>query len=326
MTQKKNVVIAKKNPLVCIVIVNWNGGDKIVNCLKSLNITFYNNYRVILVDNGSSDNSVDQLKKIIPGMDVIFLDKNYGYTIGTNIGWKYSLDNYNPRYICAMDSDIVTIQEEWLNIQIDELEKRNEFMISSGKLLFPDGRIQLLYSDRKPKEYNEIDSGKYDFVKEVTAVGGACIIIKSELIKKIGFYDENYFYGPNDVDYCLRARRKGYKIIYNGFSKSIHVGSFSYLSSMKDMIYEKQAEGQLVFSYRHDNYMKKIKLSLQELLRAYLTRKDPYSKLDMKNIYFHKTIMKRTHSYFKALNYAINNYKYVKNDDHSKAITTVVQA
>jgi len=123
MKTKKAKTKSKKTPLVVIVIVNWNGGEKIINCLKSLKMTSYKNYKVILVDNGSKDDSVERLKKINRKMKILGLPKNYGYTIAENIGWEHAINKMKADYVCAMDSDIVTIQKDWLDLQIKETLK-----------------------------------------------------------------------------------------------------------------------------------------------------------------------------------------------------------
>ena len=311
----------KKQPLVCIVIVNWNGGKKIINCITSLKKTLYPNYKVIFVDNGSNDNSVSKLKKINKNMDIILLQKNFGYTIATNIGWKYALKKYKADYICAMDSDIITIQNNWLNIQIKELEKSSDYGISSGKLLFPDGTLQLLFLERgKYWMKDNIDKGQYDFIKEVSAVGGACIIIKKSVIKKIGYYDENFFYGPNDLDYCLRARKAGFKVIYNGLSKSVHDGSSSYLASDNTKIFGPQAEGNIIFTLRYYGKLAGIKAIFRQFIRVFFTRKNPYKKISFRNINFHTQIFKRGYIFFKSVERSFHNYKKIKNGDYEKFI------
>jgi len=302
----------KKNkiPLVCIIVVNWNGGKVVRDCLSSLKKTDYKNYKVLLVDNGSTDDSVEKLIKINPKMDVIKLKKNYGYTIGMNVGWKTALEKYNADYVCAMDSDIKTIQKAWLSIQIKELEKREDYGISGGKLVFPDNRLQVLV--RKNKDYSEKDKGQYDFIKEVPSVWGACIIIKSTVIRKIGYYDENFFYGPNDIDFCLRAGKNGFKIIYNGFAKSIHRGAYSGLSPKKDFIYLHASEGMLIYYFRYKNFIEKIGMILRQFMRAFVTRKDPFSEIQKNNLIFHISFPKRVGSFFVSLSRALANYKTVK--------------
>jgi len=310
----------KKQPLVCIVIVNWNGGEKIKNCLKSLKKTKYLNYKIILVDNGSKDNSIKELLKIIPNMDIIRLDKNYGYTIGTNQGWKYALNKYDADYICAMDSDIVTIQPNWLDLEIKELEKNEEYGIICGKLIFEDGRVQLLFLGRNPKGWKEKDNGQYDFIKEVPAVGGACIIIKNSVIKKIGYYDESFFYGPNDLDYCLRAKKTGFKTIYYGKVKIIHLGSSSYKASQQTKIFEAQCYGNLLFQLRHFGFFSWLSIILKEIPRLFLTRKNPYQRKTIKNINFHLDFFIRAFLLSKAIFYSLKDKNKVLQNAKVKII------
>jgi GT2 family glycosyltransferase len=301
-----------KLPLVCIIIVNWNGGKVIEECISSLvKKTDYGNYKILLVDNGSTDESVKKLTKICPKMEVIKLSKNYGYTVGINAGWKHVLEKYDSDYVCNMNSDIITVQKDWLSIQIKELEKRKKSGISGGKLVFPDGRFQEMVRKTR-RNYSEMDEGQYDFVKEVPAVWGACLIIKKEVIKKIGYLDENFFYGPDDIDYCVRARNAGFKIIYNGFAKVVHIGAFSGLSPKKDLIYRKQSEGMMIYTFRHRAVMEKISMIFRQFLRAFVTRKDPFSEMGAKNLLFHKSFPKRVFLFENSLIEALKNYKTIK--------------
>lgn len=301
----------KKNPLVCIIIVNWNGGETIEKCIKSLKITSYPNYRIIVVDNASTDDSIKKLKKINPKIEVIYLDKNYGCSPGRNVAISLLMKDKKMKYICLMDSDIITIQKNWLDVQINELEKKEDYGISGGKLVFPDGRLQVLVRKNR-KSFKEKDRNQYNFVTETFAVWGACMIIKRRVIETIGFLDENFFYGPDDVDYCYRAKNAGFKIIYNGFSKSIHVGAFSGLSPKRDYIYRQQAEGMMIYAFRHFNISQKAFMVIRQFIRAFITRKDPFSNQSLKNTIFHKTFLKRIGLFTIALKESLKNNKIIK--------------
>ncbi|MFA5258560.1 MAG: glycosyltransferase family 2 protein [Candidatus Pacearchaeota archaeon] len=306
----------KNQPLVCIVIVNWNGGEKINNCLKSLKKTKYPNYKVVVLDNGSSDDSIKTIKKF----KEVFLLKgkeNLGFTGGSNLLYQFVIKRFNPDYVCNMNNDIVTVQQDWLSLMVKELEKEEKRGICGNKLVFPDGRVQQLFWDRQPKEYNEKDNGQYNFVREVSAVGGANILIKRSVLEIIGGTDENYFYGPDDIDYCFRAKEKGFKIVYTGLSKSVHVGSFSYKSSSKDFIYKHQSYGMILFSFRHEKFPKAMKMVFNQFVRIFLTRKDPFRSKEISNFYFHKTVIIRTFYFFNSLVLAIKNYQNVKIGDYS---------
>jgi len=139
-------------------------------------------------------------------MSIIKLKRNYGYTEGINIGWKYALKKLKVDYICVMDNDIITVQPQWLTLIVRELEKSPKNGLGSGKHTFPDGRLQTPYEGAD--DSYKPDKGKYNFVKEVGAFVGPAMLIKRALTEKIGYYDENFFYGPNDLDYCYRAKRQ----------------------------------------------------------------------------------------------------------------------
>ena len=305
-----------KQPLVCIVTVNWNGGDRIYQCIESLvKITEYDNYKIIISDNGSTDGSCERIEKDFPQVEILRLKENLGWTIGINSGWTYAFKKYDPDYMVDMNDDLITVQKDWLTIMVNCLEEKEERVICGNKLLFPDNRVQLLYMDRVPKEYEEKDNGQFDYIKEVSGVGGANMLIKRSLINKMGAVDENYFYGPDDLDYCLRAKKLGYKIIYNGFSKSIHIGSFSYLSASKDFIYKHYSYGGMLVTFRHGNAKEILSIILHELARAFITRKDPFKKTSFNNIYFHPTCLKRLWYFFPSFFRAIWNINKV-NTEH----------
>ncbi len=295
---------------VCVAILNYNALNTTKKCIFSLlKITKYSNYKVILLDNGSTDDSYWELKKI-KNIDLIKSNANLGYTKGMNLLWNYILKKYNPDYICDMNNDIITIQPDWLELMVNSLNKNESYGVCGNKLVFPDGRLQMLFLERNPKDFNLKDNGQFNFIRETKAVQGANMLLKTELIKKVGGLDENFFFGPDDIDYCLRVGKKGYKIIYNGFSKSVHIGSFSYKSSKKDFIYKHQAYGMIVFSLRYDK--NKLKMIFKQLVRVFVTRKEPYKNKTLTNMYFHKTFYIRFIYWIQSVYLAIINYKKIK--------------
>lgn len=307
-----------KKPLVCIIIINWNGGKTTLDCLDSLQKTTYPNYKVIILDNGSKDGSDKIIEKNFKKFELLRSDKNLGYTAGINYAWSHCIKKYPVKYFCNMNNDIVTVQPEWLDLMVNQLEKSKENGICGNKLVFPDNRVQLLYLERPHTEYEEKDNGQYDYVKEVSAVGGANMLVKRNVVDAIGGSDENYFYGPDDIDYCFRARQRGFKVFYNGLSKSIHLGSFSYLSSSKDFIYGHQSYGQMIFSFRWGSWSQRLVMPLQQLLRAFITRKDPFRRRKAGNFYFHKSCLSRVYKWSKSFYNALRNYKYVNLEHYGR--------
>ena len=139
-------------------------------------------------------------------------------------------------------------------------------------------------------------------------------------MNKIGYSDESMFYGPSDIDYCYRAGKAGFKVLYNGFAKSIHLAGHSGLSHRKDIIFGPQLEGTLICWFRHNGFIGGLKMTLRQFARVFITRKNPYAPKTIGNLYFNWTFPKRTISFFIALSHALKNYKHIENNNEVKII------
>lgn len=219
----------KKEPLVVIIIPNWNGRRLLEKCLSSLyRLTAYNNFKVIVVDNGSSDGSVQEIRGKFPQADMVSLEANYGFSKGCNEGIRYAVQKYSPVYFLLLNNDIEIIQKDWLSQMIVCAERSDTIAVVGCKLLYPDGTLQhagvvwrgSLLIDRG---WGEKDHGQYDESKEMVSVSGASFLVKRKVINRIGVLDEIYSpFQSEESDFCFRARKHGYKIIYCGKSKLIH--------------------------------------------------------------------------------------------------------
>jgi len=223
------MVSRKKHfPKVIIVIVNYNGGALLEMCLRSIfDKTDYNDFQVIAVDNGSSDNSVDLVKKIFPAVDLILNRSNLGFARGNNEGIKLSLRK-GANYILLLNNDVEVLEPDWLSRLIEVAEAHPNIGIVGPKLLFPNGRIQsaggiMLVDGPRIRGYSENDYGQYDRDSYIDHVSGAAFLIKREVILKVGLFDESfsplYF---EEAEYCLRARKAGYETLYTHKAVLIH--------------------------------------------------------------------------------------------------------
>lgn len=222
------------NPKVSIIIPNWNEKYILLKCISSIiKKTNYKNYKIVLVDNGSDDGGPELVEKKFKYVKIIRLKNNYGYPNGINIGIRYALENYKPEYIALINNDIEVINHNWLKSIIDYFQKNDNIGIIGCKLIYHDGRIQhrgMKWKgiSLKHRDNGEIDSKKLNLIEEVVAVSGASMVLKSRMIKEIGLLDEVYSpFNFEDLDYCLRARKNGYKIITYGKTRLIHHESIS---------------------------------------------------------------------------------------------------
>ena len=133
----RNVQLTSK---LSIIIVNWNGVTYLKSCLISIFDQSYNNFKVILVDNGSTDNSVDFVTHNFPAVKIIALDSNSGFVRGNNIGIKYALEKNNSEYVLLLNNDTQMIRKDFLEKLIEVADNDKKIGILGCKIIFPDGR------------------------------------------------------------------------------------------------------------------------------------------------------------------------------------------
>jgi len=285
------------HPKVCIIILNWNGKELLKDCLSSIfKLTDYPNYKVIVVDNGSTDGSVEFVKKNFPKADVLALDKNYGFSKGNNIGIKYALKKYKPKYILLLNNDTKIIQKDWLTKLVETAESDEKIGIVGPKLIYPDGRIQHAGIDIKNLKHRGIYEPKsmYTKIEGIDAVTGTCLLISLKTISKIGCLDEVYSpFSFEDVDFCLRAKRQGFKIIFNGKVVLIHREG---VSTRKKMSAERSyfiLRNYLILHFRYYTMQRKILEMLKSFLRIFVSKKDSHLPSFRKNLQLNQDFLLR---------------------------------
>lgn len=221
----------KELPKVSIIVLNWNGLEDTRECLRSLQRTTYPSYDVILVDNASTGNDVQALRAEFKDyIHIIQNDRNYGFTGGNNIGARYALGNSDSDYLLLLNNDTV-VDSQFLAELVRVSEGDPSVGIAGPKTyLYHDfHRLQLVWIKLdmwKGKASHvgsrEIDRGHYENIREIDCVQGSCLLVKRNVIEQIGLLDERYFGYWEEVDYCVRAKKAGYKIVYVPAAKIWH--------------------------------------------------------------------------------------------------------
>lgn len=304
-----------KYPSVCIIILNWNGKEILKKCLDSLlKLTDYPNYKVIVVDNGSSDNSVEFVKNNYKNVDILALDKNYGFSGGNNKGIKYAKEKYNPDYFLLLNNDTEIIQRDWLKKLVKSAKKFNADIVGC-KLLYPNRTIQhaginVTFLSEHIGRYES--ENKYSEIRFVGAVTFACVLIKKKVFEKIGLLDEIFFSGHEDIDFCFRARKNGFKILYNGKVKLIHYESVSYKKIFNEKRWYLERLGGFINTLRHKNLLFFIFIVGFYLFESFFEKKIP--KLSFSPLLFkpRKNFIKAMVLVLSALKYSILLYKKTK--------------
>lgn len=220
----------KRNPKVSIIILNWNQKEMTLKCLKSLKKIIYSPFEIIIIDNGSTDDSVSAIKNEFPDIQIIENKKNLGVAGGRNVGIEY-VQKKGTDYMLFLDND-TTVHQNFITEIVKVGEGDKSIGILTGKIYFsshPDkiwcagGSLSLYRCHFALIGYDKIDRGQYDKIKEVDHVTGCCFMIRKEVVDKIGIFDQSFVpYFSEDTDFCLRAKEKGYKIMYVPKSKIWH--------------------------------------------------------------------------------------------------------
>ena len=223
------------HPKVSIITLNWNGLEDTTECLESLKKVTYPNYEVIVVDNGSEGNDAQVLKeKFSDYIQLIQNDKNYGCGEGFNTGIRYVLANSQPKYILIVNNDGV-VDANFLDELVRVAEGDERIGIVGPKIYYYDyeGRKDIIWSaggnirrwalkiHRQVGE-NDDDLPRYQTITSVDWISGAVLMFKSCLTEKVGLLNPWYFIGHEDIEYCLKARWYGFKIVYVPTAKAWH--------------------------------------------------------------------------------------------------------
>jgi len=216
-----NLEQKKLPPLMSVIILNFNGLKFISGCLNSLFNTNYTNYEIIFVDNNSYDGSVEFVKIKFgkhPGLKIIELDKNYGVSGGNNIGAHHAQGKY--LFFLNIDTEV---HKDCLNEIINVFEKDKTIGAVQSKLLFlwDEKRINSMghyltswgaWQNYVPHEQFD-NNKKYSNIQEIFIAHGAAIAVNSELFKKVGMFDTDYFMYSEETDLCWRIWLSGKRIV-----------------------------------------------------------------------------------------------------------------
>lgn len=195
-------------PLVSIIIVNYNGKKYLEKCLGSLAGCNYKKTEIILVDNGSTDDSMNYVNRYYPGVGVINLDKNYGYAEANNIGAKKA----QGEYLLFLNNDTI-VTSDFVTELITVATRDENIAICQSLLLKPDGQVDSSgdFVDTLGRAYSS--KNKPADIRNILSARGASMIIQKNVFWELGGFDKNYFVSFEDVDLGWRAWIKGYKVV-----------------------------------------------------------------------------------------------------------------
>lgn len=219
------------NPLVSIIIVNWDAKENLKECLDSLSKIDYPNYEVILIDNGSTDGSVEFVQKNFPWIIIAKSKTNLGFAGGNNLGFRKS----RGKYILLLNNDTL-VAKDFLSKLVGFMEERKDVGIVQPKILFHRPKTSLHHKINSVGSFflsngflYHLKYGKSDSSDntpyEILSAYGACFLARHDLLDKIGLFDDDYFAYFEETDLSHRVWLSGLKVMIYPSAAICHKGA-----------------------------------------------------------------------------------------------------
>jgi GT2 family glycosyltransferase len=278
-------------PAVAIIVLNWNGWRETIRCLASVRRITYPDYQVIVVDNGSTDDSVQRIQEWAAGgiddgygtvqgrssnsmlqvtyserearlgglprgeqaleqaaparrLVVILNEANLGFAAGNNVGIRYALARRFP-FVNLLNSDVV-VESGYLTSLVGSLSPASQWSVVGPKILYTTrkdmiwyagGRVQLWRARGRHVGFRERDGRHWRGIRETEYVPGCCLLAKSQVFAFVGLLDEDFFFGAEDIDLALRARRLGFRFAVNLDARVYHEGHLRWKDESPNLVY-----------------------------------------------------------------------------------------
>jgi len=221
-------------PHVTVVLVNWNGRSVTIDCLRSLQSASYPGLSTVVVDNASTDGSVEAIRAEFPGIGLLVMSENLRFAGGNNVGIRKALDE-GADMVMLLNNDTV-VDPHFADFLVERLENNPRCGMTCPKILYVDdpqriwfagGAVSMWSGTMRHIGIREVDHGQHDLPHPTAYATGCCILARAEAIRKVGLLDETYFMYAEDADWSLRFRRAGYTIVYEPRAKVWHKLSVS---------------------------------------------------------------------------------------------------
>jgi GT2 family glycosyltransferase len=258
-------------PSVAVVILTWNRVDELVPCLESFACVEYPNYTVYVLDNGSEDETVPTTRSQFPWVRLVENGSNLGFCRGNNVGIRRALDD-GFDYVMLLNSD-TTMTPDLIGELVKVMEADPRIGIVGAKNLLmenPDytwGKYGVVtWGPMLVKTIGrfEPDEKRDDPPLDVPWVIGNACMMRRDSLESVGLFDEEYWQCNEDVDWCYRARKAGWRVVYVDRAKILHMGGSSADMSQKKVFSYGYFIGRNAFTFarKHGSWLQRIRLFL----------------------------------------------------------------
>lgn len=260
---------APSSPLISLIVVNWNGRHLLKECLSSLSQQTYSPTEIIVVDNGSTDGSVDFLRQNFPYVQLVQLTENYGFAGGNLKGLAVA----QGEHIALLNND-TRAEEQWLENLLQPMLENPEIGICASKLILTStGKLESAGDGLTTwgvgfKRGFEQDLDRYTMQELVFGASAAACLYRKKMVDAIGFLDHDFFFNDEDTDLNFRAQLGGWKctfvpnaIVYHqvnatiGRMSDLHV---YYHARNLEFLWLKNMPAGLMWRYAHHKLLQEI--------------------------------------------------------------------
>lgn len=279
-------------PPISIVILNWNGADDTIACLDSLAALTYQNFSVVVVDNGSSDDSLAHLRPYAAPYSLVLLEAecNYGYAGGNNIGTRYAME-HGAGFVLILNNDTV-VSPDLLERFLESAQRYPDAGVFSARILYFDQPDRVWFdgarwnpaSLRLEWPGQDMEEGALGLSEHDTDYAcGAAFFFRSEVAQQIGLLDESFFLVWEEVDWSFRARKAGWRIIVVPSAKVWHKIGVSFGGESSPLRVYFSIRNELLWFSRHTPFTARLRLwfvSLRRLIPKFIISRGsaPWSK------------------------------------------------
>lgn len=220
--------------MIYIVVLSWNFQEYTLRCLESIFRLKGADFHVLLVDNASGDGTVPAVREAFPQVEIHVNPEDMGFARGINVGLRMALDR-GAAHILIVSNDTV-LEPDLLRWMLEAMESAGRVGIVAPLIYYP-GRERLWYAGAYRRRfwpgvtlpgYGQMDRPRYHRRREVDYATGCVLLLRAEMLRQIGLFEESFFMYFEDLDLCERARRAGWRILMEPRATMEHIGSVSY--------------------------------------------------------------------------------------------------
>jgi GT2 family glycosyltransferase len=207
---------------VVVTVLNFNRAHDTIECVQSLRACHFNPLEIVVIDNGSTDGSLELLRHELVDVEIISTGRNLGYTGGVNFSFGTARKK-NPSYILVINNDTV-VKPDFLNHLVDAMENNKDAVAAGGTIYYHYDKTKVWYAGGRLIRWRglavhnhknqSLDPSLLNGVENVTFITGCLMLFRVSALNAIGIEDERFFMYLDDIEYSARIIARGYKMLY----------------------------------------------------------------------------------------------------------------